>query len=250
VLLGASNVARGISVITETSCQVWGRPLEIFAAHGHGRSYGRASSLLGRELPGIAACGLWDTVAARPALPTAALVTDVGNDIIYERSVDEICVWVDGCLARLAALGARTVITRLPLDNLFGLTEWRFLLFRKLFFPKCRLRLDEVSDRARRLDALLVELAARYGATTVVQQRAWYGFDPIHIALGQMAPAWRAVLGHWSDAPLALPLARRAAGRELYLRSVFPERRKLFGFEQRARQPAGRLPSGTTLWFY
>ena len=44
-------------------------PLEIFAADGHGRSYGMASRVLGRELPGILECRLWETLASRPAAP-------------------------------------------------------------------------------------------------------------------------------------------------------------------------------------
>ena len=44
--------------------------------------------------------------------------------------------------------------------------------------------------------------------------------------------------------------SRAAIGRALYLTSVFPERRKLFGRVQRAAPPAGRLRDGSSLWFY
>ncbi len=104
VVLGASNVARGISVILGTAGRVWGQPLEVFAAYGRGRSYGRPSQVLRRELSGIVECGLWDALRTRDPVPTAALVTDIGNDLVYGRSVDEIGDWVDACLARFAAL--------------------------------------------------------------------------------------------------------------------------------------------------
>ena len=127
ILLGASNVARGISALTGTARAIWGQPLEVFAAFGRGRSYGLPSRVLVRELSGIVQCGLWDAVGRRDRLPTAALVTDIGNDLIYGRSVDEIAQWVDTCLARLNALEARTVVTGLPIDNLASLPAWQLI---------------------------------------------------------------------------------------------------------------------------
>ncbi len=249
-MLGASNVARGISVILGTAGRVWGQPLEAFVACGRGRSYGRPSRMLRRELPGITECGLWDAIQARDPLPTAALVTDIGNDLVYERSVDEIGDWVDACLSRCAALGACSLVTRLPIDNLAGLSEWKFRLVRKIFFPRCRLDLETIAERAQALDARVLQVAARWGARAISHQRQWYGFDPIHITFRQMSRAWREVLGHWSDDVSQRPLERASLRRALYLHSVFPERRKLFGFEQLTPQPAGQLGDGSTLWFY
>ena len=51
--------------MVETAHGVWGRPLEVFVALGHGRSYGRSTRMLGRQLPGILECGLWPELAAR-----------------------------------------------------------------------------------------------------------------------------------------------------------------------------------------
>ena len=151
VVLGASNVARGISVITETARRLHGRPLEIWAAFGRGRSYGQSSQFLGVELPGIAECGLWKSLSDRAPLATSALVTDIGNDLFYDQPLERIVGWIEFCLARLAAIEARTVVTRLPLDNLPGLSERRFRLLRKIFFPKCRQSLAEATERARAL---------------------------------------------------------------------------------------------------
>src|SRR5262245_61538357 len=77
VLLGASNLTRGISTAVETAGTLLGRPLEVLAAFGHGRSYGMSNCVLGRSLPGIVECGLWRSLAALPPAPTSALVTDI-----------------------------------------------------------------------------------------------------------------------------------------------------------------------------
>ena len=90
VLLGASNLTKGIGTVVETACRTWGQPLEVHAALGHGRSYGRTTSLLGRQLPGILECGLWPALERTPGVPTAALVTDIGNDLLYGEPVGQI----------------------------------------------------------------------------------------------------------------------------------------------------------------
>ena len=91
VLLGASNLVAGLPRVVEAARSVWGGPLDILAAAGHGRSYGRSSRVLWRTLPGILSCGLWEDLARRPPASTAALLTDVGNDILYGGSDRRDC---------------------------------------------------------------------------------------------------------------------------------------------------------------
>ena len=109
VLIGASNLARGISTIVETAQLGWGEPVEILAALGHGRSFGQESSIFTRKISGIIQCGLWSALASAPARPTTALVTDIGNDILYGTSVNVIVGWVATCFDRLSEAGARTI---------------------------------------------------------------------------------------------------------------------------------------------
>ncbi len=135
ILLGASNVARGISVITETSRRLHGRPLEIFAAFGRGRSYGRTSRFLGFELPGIAECGLWQSLSDRPPLATSALVTDIGNDLFYDHPLEQIVDWIDACLTRLSSIGAESWSRDCLWTTCRGFPSEDFGCCGKFFFP-------------------------------------------------------------------------------------------------------------------
>jgi hypothetical protein len=249
-LLGASNLARGISTALETARCVWGRPLDVLAAFGHGRSYGMRMGILGYEQPGIVECGLWDALARRPTGATAALVTDIGNDLLYEVPVSQIAAWVETCLERLARASARTVLTALPLCSLATLSRGRFLFLRTILFPRCRLGHAAVLERAQELDRRLRALAKAYGARIADHQPAWYGLDPIHIRRRCWARAWHGILSGWNDEAQAEGLARGSLRRWLYLRRLAPQRRWLFGRERCHAQPAGALADGTQLAVY
>jgi hypothetical protein len=277
VLLGASNVTRGISTIVETASRVLGGPLDVWAAFGHGRSYGMASRVLGRELPGIVECGLWPALTRAPTLATAALITDVGNDIVYGASVAEIVAWVQSCVEQLTRLNARIVMTQLPLQTVRTISERRFRFFRSILFPSSRVPLRTAVDRAIELNERLCDLCARHAIAFVEPRPAWYGFDPIHIRMRHWPQAWLEMLRPWCNAeehvptrrevavlldvskernsgrPLdtngisSVPSARGSLRRSFRLRMMAPERRRFFGFEQRSRQPAGRLADGTVV---
>jgi hypothetical protein len=249
VLLGASNLTRGISTAIATASAYWGQPLDILTALGHGRSYGGLSSMLGRALPGILDCGLWAAMDQHPQAPTAALVTDVGNDLFYEASEEQIAQWVEECLDRLQAAGARVAMTMLPLANSQGISEWRYHYLRSCFFANCHLSLGELLRRGAALDARLRTMCAARGVATVEQRPEWYGFDPIHIRWRHQPTAWGEIMASWCDGPPP-QVPRPAKRRMLYLRLLAPERRWFFGIERRCPQPAGRLPDGSTVAIY
>jgi hypothetical protein len=249
VLLGASNLTRGISTVVATAQGIWNEPLEIVAAHGHGRSYGMTSSVLGRRLPGITQCGLWPALESLPAAPISALATDVGNDLLYGASPETIAAWLSSCVDRLEAAGAKTVLTRLPVASLQSLSPQRFAVLRRLIFPSSRLSHDQAIRLAIELDERVVELASTRELVCVSPARQWYGVDPIHIKMRHWSAAWGEILGHWS----ANTPAARCGGslaRWVYLRTRMPQQLHWFGVERMRAQPCGRLRDGTTLAFY
>lgn len=250
VVLGASNLARGFPTVVETARRAWGRRLEMFVALGRGRSYGRSTRMLGRQLPGILECGLWPELATRNALPTTAVVTDIGNDLLYHEPVERIADWVEACLDRLVALQARTVVTLLPIENLERLSQVRFQILRRIFFPSSRIGLDEVGQRARALNEGVRRLAEARGFQVVGPRAAWYGIDPIHIRSRHMTSAWREILTAEGPSLAAIEPVRTSLARAAYLHSRTPFHRYFLGFEQHRPQPSACLPGGTTIALY
>jgi hypothetical protein len=249
ILLGASNLTKAIGPVVEAVRTSWGRPLEVLAALGHGRSYGMTSGIYGRRLPGILQCGLWRDLAQAPPAPTAALVTDIGNDLLYEQPVERIAGWIEQCFDRLAEAQATTVVTLLPLDNLPSITLAKFYFFRTLFVPHSRLALADAIERARAVDDRVERLALDRNFVALRPRADWYGIDPIHIRLRHRRSAWREILSHFPGGE-AVRVPRATVLQTLYLRTRIPERRRLLGFEQCGSQPSARLRDGTTVAIY
>lgn len=183
IVLGASNVSRGLGRLAAV---VGGRAdgrLDLMVAAGHGRSYGVNSRVAMRRLPSILASGLWRAIEREAGVadpPPLALVTDIGNDLLYGFSAPQVAGWVAECLRRLAERGARIAITTLPLASLERVGPARYRAFRACFVPGCRLTLAAVREAAADLDERIVALAAAHGAAVLEQPGAWYGIDPIH----------------------------------------------------------------------
>jgi hypothetical protein len=248
VLLGASNVTLALRPIVEIARGVHDGPLEILAAHGHGRSFGTWSrAFFVRDLPGIGACGLWRALDLRRAPETFALVTDVGNDLAYGRRVDEILAWVARDVDRLLAIGARIAITRLPISSLNTLTPWRFRIVQSFLFPGRRLELATMLDRARELDERLLGLMTARGIAMFSPRSAWYGHDPIHVRASLRRSAFAEVLAQWQPCCAEKALTAREWRA---LRGSKPELRRFFGRTQSRAQPCVRFEDGSTFAEY
>jgi hypothetical protein len=247
IALGASNLTRGFGTVVGAARTLLGDPLEVFAALGHGRSYGVRSTFCGRSLPGILGCGLFKAVEDARAVKTRALIMDIGNDILYGVPVPEILSWVDRSAERLLGFSDEVVVTDLPLASIERLSRIHFTLMRSMIVPSCRLSLEVVRDRSFELNEGLLSLAHRRGLRLVHLRPEWYRFDPIHIRPRFWGAAFREIFlgGSKETTPMA-----GGGPRALRLYLAPPERRWLLGIERYHPQPAIRTPSGTTVSFY
>jgi hypothetical protein len=243
VAIGASNLTRGFQMVVATARAVWRPDVQIVAALGHGRSYGATSAFLVRRLPGILHSGLWTELESTPAVPTRALVTDVGNDILYGFSSEQILGWVDDAVARLTKITGDVVLTGLPMDSIRRLTPGRFRIARSVLVPSSRLSHGQVVATAEHVHAGLERLARDRGVRFVALRPSWYGLDPIHIRRSLWQPAWQEILG------VCCPVQRsRSEALRLYL--MRPERQSLCGIEQQTLQTGSTLPRGARIWLY
>jgi hypothetical protein len=260
ILLGASNVTRGLAKVIDASRLQLGGPLDVLAAIGHGRSYGRPSRVLGRRLTGILDCGLWDELARREPLPSVGLITDVGNDILLGVPLPTIQNWLELTFQRMRQACESLIVTELPLETIRQLSPRRFVVFRSLLFPKSRLQYGEAIELAHAVNQQLIELATRCQAALVRPKAEWYAIDPIHVRQRSAFVAWMSILGHWKPpshehrADALDDLLRQIAfanwRSKWSLRFALPLERQWFGWKQTCAQPARVLHDGTWVSLY
>jgi hypothetical protein len=250
VLLGASNLTRGLPTVLQTMRRYCGGPLTAWIAAGHGRSYGMPSTVLGRTLPGILESELWETLERQQVAPSAALVTDIGNDLMFGAQVEQIIGWVQSCLERLQQSATpHIILTALPTANLQHLSPHRFYVLRSLLFPTCRLSFETIIERAFALDDAVRSLAQARGVHLEAPRSQWYGIDPIHVRYRQLDDAWSTLLAAWRQSERAAP--ERYAWHEWWrIVRLKPAQRWVRGVEQRAVQPALVLRDGTSIALY
>lgn len=250
IILGASNVMRSIASVVSVVEDVWQVPQDIMIAAGHGRSYGIRCWVIGRSLPSILSCQLWQDLTSRPALPTSALLTDIGNDVLYGSNPETIAGWVEACLQKLRDHHADIAITELPLERLRRLSPTTFYVFRNLFFPGSSLSYETGRAFAEELNERVCELAKKFQANLRPQQDQWYGLDPIHLRLSYWADAWSSHFGAWrnpdGDNSCHWPDLRWW----LYFSTRIPHERAYFGFHQGRPQPQARTSIGSRVSFY
>jgi len=208
VIIGASNVTLSLPVIWSTLCRSLPEPFRLVVAAGHGRSFGMPSTVLGRTLPSILECGLWETLdKLDDSSSIHAIVTDVGNDLLYGVDAAQTMSWVNETVDHLAHRTQNMLVTGLPIDSLNGLSERRFDFFRRVLFPSSALTLESALVEGAELHAQLLKFGDEKFSTTTPEAR-WYGLDPIHIRRRCRREAWERYLSVGiPDKPL-----RRAGG--------------------------------------
>lgn len=288
ILLGASNLTLSLRLVIHQMQQRFDGPSEILAAVGHGRAYGVSSQMLSRGLPGIAASGLWLQLEATNPRPTYALMTDIGNDILYESAPEQILRQVEWCVKQLQKQSAQILVTNLPMTSIEDLSKRRYIFFRNIFYPFCRLSRDETVRRARAVHRGLIDMASRLQFKLYEQQSSWFGPDGIHVHYWKRHAFYRDVLEQFpsrSDrqdgvdespdhAPSLVRQAHHESNSHLAVRPELVEGlnknchlgkkewlltwqrrpqfayKTLMGREIHCQQPSGWLADGTTIFKY
>ena len=248
VVLGASNVSRGLSrLVAAVESRAPGT--DLFVAAGHGRGYGVNTRVAARRLPSILRSGLWRGLDRHGGEAPLALVTDVGNELLYGARSVLVASWVRETVWRLADRGATIAITRLPMAGIAEVGPVRYRALRTLFVPGCRLSLAGLKEAATRLDADLQAIAGDFGVQIIEQPAHWYGFDTLHVRRRHLDDLWHAACKAWGipavESPATSSLATWAR-----VGTKAAEVRSLGGVMRFTKQPVLPLRSGGTLSLY
>lgn len=236
VLLGASNVALAWPRLMHQLGFRLPGPRTILTAHGMGRSYlNNRSSFAARQLPGILKCPLWETLARTDSADRPlALITDLGNDLIYGRTPQEVADSAAECVERIRDWNPATqfVVTRPPVASVRKVGRLRYRVFVSFIFPSCKMTHAAALAGTIELDERLQELSARLTVPLFTPDSDWFGWDPIHIGRRFQSAAFGQMMDLWQTDSSAVPKSG-----DRYPRPT-AALRWVFGAEKRTQQPS------------
>lgn len=243
IVIGASNVTLALPMLWNNLQQTEG-PLRLIVIAVHGRSYGMPSTILGRRLPSITECGFWNIPFDPPLnrATTKTILTDVGNDILYGATAENIGDWVKTTLDRVTQFSSKVAMAQLPMASLRSLSDRRYRFFRRVLFPRCGLSLSEAMDVGDAVNEKLETLATEKDVAVIAPPIEWYGIDPIHIRKRCRPAAWERLLNTaHQDLGTASPVPRSESSQhgELPPDAASEFSNQLPGFRNSAQPNAG-----------
>lgn len=201
VILGASNVTLSWPRLIALLASRFSGPTHIYNAHGMGRSYlFKRSSFGARQLPGILHCDLWrDLPDLSPDTKTYALVTDLGNDLLYGSDADRVAESAEEAVRRLQSWSSsiNIVVTEPPVESIEQLGQLRFSIASCVLFPMTRLGLTDTKQKTIALSQRIRAMQQAHQVSVISTERKWYGLDPIHVRRRYQTEAFSRMISPW-----------------------------------------------------
>ena len=261
VALGASNLSRGLSRLLNASRCCSSSAVDLVVAAGHGRSYGANSRIWNRRLPSILESGLWRSLErilrkeVSKNRQRLAVITDIGNDLLYGFSTEQLAIWIEEVIHRLHQQQFDIVITKLPIESIQSVGPFRFQFLKTFFVPGCQQSLEEIKEQSRQVNDDIDRIAKKYQVSVVEQPGSWYGLDAIHVRRSCLEDFWHRVFECWPvherDASKHPETSRWSTWQEWSrLGAASAEVRSLAGVMLFTPQPAFQLADTTRVFLY
>lgn len=198
ILLGASNLARGYHALKDyLTKNVAPQTLKVYAACGPGRGYGCWGGMFNVSYPPLVESPLFERVRTRlrPGSRGVALVTDIGNDLLYGMDADSLITTLKTVFKRLENLNAEIYMTTLPVYFERDVPAMVYYPIRTFLYPKSRISRKEAIDGVRRINAFLKEIQSpRIHLIPPLDE--YLGWDHVHFGWIHSAEAWNRMGEH------------------------------------------------------
>lgn len=197
VLLGASNLSLGwFALARHMQACLHPRPMEIMVATGAGRAYRAAGGLLNVTYPPIESSEIFEAARRKSesGYRVIALVTDIGNDIMYGVSAEQLIETMRQVFGQLRSVHADVFYTTLPAAFEKGIHPIWFYILRTLLLPASRVSYDEARAAIIQVNQYLREVASKEGHLIPDVDR-FLGFDEIHYGWLRAQHAWSHIAG-------------------------------------------------------
>lgn len=211
VFLGASNLARGHYALANClKRSLYPRPVQFLFAHGPGRGYLAWGGFLRKVYSPIRSSGIFSAARANKC-QVVALLTDIGNDIMYNVSPWDITACLEKIITQLQEFNAIILTTPIPSSLENKLNQFSFFCLRSILYPRSKVRYKEAVEGMRQINKFLKNSVSEnlhlfsgleeFSGSDRIHYSLWRG----HLAWSRIAAQILQVLGSDSKSRIGFP---------------------------------------------
>ena len=195
LLLGASNLARGYSMLTQhlSRCR---EKTEFLNALGPGRGFCARGGMFNFTYSPILTSRVIESAEkkSKHAFHTAVLITDIGNDLMYGVSAKTLITSLDSIIDRMLGWNANIFLTSIHVNLKKDVSPTTFLLLRLLFYPGSKVTFEEADLLVTKVNRYLEEKSRINERVHLIKgMETFAGLDKIHFSILKAHLAWSKV---------------------------------------------------------
>ena len=197
LLMGASNLARGYSMLTHHLSECLKKnKTEFLNALGPGRGFCARGGVFNITYSPIQDCQVIESAQkkSKEALHTVVLITDIGNDLMYGVLVDTLIESLDGLIGRALQWDAEIFLTSIHVNLKKDVSPTMFFILKSFFYPGSSITYEEADLFIIKVNGYLQEKARQNKRVYLISgMTSFIGMDKIHYSFLKTHSAWEKI---------------------------------------------------------
>ncbi len=193
LLLGASNLARAHRALSRCLRRnLHPRPVRLLSALGPGRGYAARGGFWRLQFPPIQTSPVLAEAcrAARRGEQGVAFFTDIGNDLLYNVTGEQLVQVLANMFEPLRRAGAEILVTPIHPVLTTILTPRRYRWLRAWLYSKSRVPFEQLIEGIEAVNRFLEQEEAAGRLRRVRGMEAFLGWDHVHYGFFRASRAW------------------------------------------------------------
>jgi len=197
LLMGASNLARGYSMLSHHLSECLEKnKTEFLNALGPGRGFCARGGIFNITYSPIQDCPIIESGGkkSKEALHTVALITDIGNDLMYGVSADNLIESLDIMIDEILKWDAEIFMTPIHINPKKDISPTIFFVLRFLLYPSSKVNYEELDLFVLKINDYLEKKVRRNEKMHLITGlEKFAGLDRIHYSLFKTHTAWSTI---------------------------------------------------------
>ena len=195
LFMGASNLARGYTLLKRYLSKYLGsKNIEFLNALGPGRGFCAKGGMFNFIYPPIQDCQVVEAAEKKTKNTRVVLITDLGNDLMYGVTADELIEYLDMLIDRILKWNAEIFLTSIHINIKKDISRRIFYILRFIFYPRSKINFEEADLLITKINLYLEEKTRKNKKVHLITgMESYAGSDKIHYSLLKMHKAWSKV---------------------------------------------------------